>query len=126
MSHAGYDCDCVPHEAPVVRWRGIAKVVEECGELTVELGKLMAYPNGEHPDAADRGPLLRRVENELADVLAAVEFFASENSAGLDLERIHSRRAMKLVRFRGWLMAGVVMDPADRAEHESRREQEAT
>ena len=45
-------------------YRGIAKLVEECGEVLQLLGKAMAFPDGEHPDK--KGPLNERLPIELA------------------------------------------------------------
>lgn len=63
-----------------VVWPGLAKVVEECGELLQVAGKLMAYPDGEHPDGGV--PLLERLCDEIADVTAALFVFRTLN--GID------------------------------------------
>lgn len=82
-------------------WRGIFKLVEEVGELLQVLGKLGAFPTGEHPDG---GPPLRdRLEAELADVQAAIEYFRVENK----LKRLPERTEGKLKRFFGWVLTGV-------------------
>ena len=85
--------DCKGHQ-----WRGLNKLIEECGELIAVLGKLHAYPNGGHPDEHRNEPLLQRVMKELADVEAAIEFFQEANP-GLKLPE---RVVFKLNRFRGW------------------------
>ena len=56
-----------------VQWRGIHKLTEEIGELGQVIGKLGEFPSGNHPDG---GPQLRqRLEEELADVEAAILYF---------------------------------------------------
>lgn len=84
-------------------WTGIFKVLEECGELTTVLGKLGPYPDGNHPDG--KGNLIRRLEDELADVIAASTYFAENN--GLDLEYIKARIAMKKQTYDEWILTGV-------------------
>lgn len=78
-------------------WPGVAKLIEECGELQQVLGKLGAYPDGEHPDGSN---LVGRLHDELADVLAAIDFVAVVND--LDGEAIMNRLLVKRERFQGW------------------------
>lgn len=85
------------------RWAGYCKVLEECGELTAVLGKLGPYPDGEHPDGA--GNLIRRIEEELADVIAACTYFKDEN--GLDTQFIADRIERKLQTYREWVLTGI-------------------
>lgn len=66
-------------------WTGIWKVVEETGELNHQLGKAL----GGKPNA-------KLIEEELADTLAAIEFFI-ENSP-VNKKRIERRRKGKLKR----------------------------
>lgn len=79
--------------------KGLAKLIEECGELQQVAGKKLAYfyTDG-HPDGGP--PLSERLEDEMADVMAACLFVARE--LGLDIEKIHRRRARKLARFNDW------------------------
>lgn len=84
------------------KWAGIAKLQEEMGELQCILGKLSAYPSGEHPDAVYAGPLLKRLQDELGDVLAAVEFFTMMSPEDLKAEDILTRKQMKLKLFLCW------------------------
>jgi NTP pyrophosphatase (non-canonical NTP hydrolase) len=82
-------------------WPGLAKLAEECGELLQVIGKLAAYPDGgDHPDG--QGPLRQRLEDELADVSAAMEFVLQANADVL-VERA-ARRLTKLTRFWRWHM----------------------
>lgn len=77
---------------------GLAKLAEECGELTQVAAKKIAYPNTDaHPD----GSLLTlRLQDEIADVLAAIEV-VRENFK-LDASEIEFRVARKLALFRRW------------------------
>jgi NTP pyrophosphatase (non-canonical NTP hydrolase) len=78
-------------------WPGLAKLLEETGELQQVIGKLAAYPDGAHPDGTN---LTERLHDELADVMAACDFVVMVNP--LDRERIETRRARKRARFLGW------------------------
>jgi hypothetical protein len=82
-------------------WPGLAKVIEETSELGQVLGKLLAYPEGEHPDGA--GPLPERLADELADVLAAVDYLRAHAVALVPLQgHIAVRRRQKFERFQRW------------------------
>jgi len=94
------------HKKPRYSKRGGHKVTEEAGELLQVLGKLGPFPSGAHPDG--RGDLRGRLEEEIADVEAALAYFAVRN--GLDLKKIQQRRLMKIARFNHWDLTGV---PAD-------------
>lgn len=55
---------------------GLTKLMEECGELVQIAAKKSAYINTDrHPDGM--GSLRTRLENEIADVLAACTFVIS-------------------------------------------------
>lgn len=84
-------------------WRGIGKVIEECGELGQVLGKLIPFPDGNHPDG--NGDLCARVEREIADVYAALDYFVETN--GLNRREIMTCRLAKLSKFRGWGLTGL-------------------
>lgn len=79
--------------------RGLAKLIEECGELVQVAGKRLAYySTDEHPDGG--GPLSTRLEDEIADVIAAATLVAELH--GLDEERIGERTRAKYATFRAW------------------------
>lgn len=79
--------------------KGLAKLVEECGELTQIAAKKMArMDTDEHWD--NQGPLLRRLEDELADV-AAISTFVFQKF-NLSASRIKERSALKLALFQKW------------------------
>jgi NTP pyrophosphatase (non-canonical NTP hydrolase) len=77
---------------------GYAKLSEECGELVQMVGKIMAYPDGEHPDG--KGNLDERFQDELADVSAAIEYVILSNK--IKKGRFDKRKKMKLERFARW------------------------
>lgn len=78
---------------------GLAKLMEECGELTQVAAKKMACPNtDEHWDGA--GSLKTRMEEEIADVMAACEFVIGTHQ--LDQEKILRRAVLKVRTFQQW------------------------
>lgn len=78
---------------------GVAKLIEECGELQQILGKKLAYwYTDEHPDGA--GPISKRIQNEMGDVLAAIYFVAGQ--LGYDMDAILDRRDAKTKLFDTW------------------------
>lgn len=79
-------------------WPGLAKVTEECAEVIQVTQKIMAAGGGvQHWYGTN---LRRRLEEEIADVLAAAEFLTSENR--LDRQAIADRYAEKIFRFNRW------------------------
>jgi NTP pyrophosphatase (non-canonical NTP hydrolase) len=75
------------------------KLMEECGELTQIAAKKNAYPNtDEHPDR--KGSMKERLENEIADVVAACNF--AIEAYCLDEERIVERTDVKFKLFELW------------------------
>lgn len=79
--------------------KGLAKLIEECGELQQVLGKKLAYyTTDQHPDGA--GSLTQRLENEMADVYAAMDLV--RGTLGLDGIAIEIRRVKKLATFERW------------------------
>lgn len=78
---------------------GLAKLIEECGELQQVAGKKLAYfYTDHHPDGA--GPLTTRMEAEMGDVIAAILFVA--DLLHLDHDNIAARRDMKRALFEKW------------------------
>lgn len=78
--------------------RGLTKLAEECGELVQAAMKKSAYMDSKHPDK--KGDLDKRIEEEMADVLAACEFVQS--TLKLNRKAIQKRKEMKLKRFKKW------------------------
>lgn len=87
---------------------GIAKAIEEPGEFLTELGKLIAYPDGDHPDG--EGHLYERVQNEGADAIAAITWFILRNPE-FNNEAFLARIDRKMIKYSGWAMAGVTNPP---------------
>lgn len=84
----------------MMKSKGLVKLVEECGELTQVAAKRIAYPRGKHPDEYREKPLNLRIEEEIADVRAIIDFVTKKLK--LDAKRIEFRRIKKLKRFRRW------------------------
>lgn len=81
-----------------IKWPGITKLVEECGELLQACGKLMGARGAEfHWDGTN---LRQAISNEIADVLAACEFVVAH--CNLDWHEIQDRKEKKLARYHGW------------------------
>lgn len=98
---------------------GLAKMLEETGELTQVGAKRLAYfTTLTHPDGA--GSLKTRMEEEIADVEASCEFV--KGPFELDREAIARRRQMKLALFTRWHA-----DPTNGADsfHAARDEERA-
>lgn len=78
---------------------GVAKLIEECGELTQILGKKLAYWHTDvHPDGA--GSINERIEQEMGDVRAAMSFVMDR--LDLDVIAINERAAKKFRLFKSW------------------------
>jgi NTP pyrophosphatase (non-canonical NTP hydrolase) len=79
-------------------WAGLSKLSEECGETVQVIGKLIATDgNSNHWDGSD---LYDRIEEEIADVLAAAQFVIDYN--GLDQKAITQRMNQKYALFSEW------------------------
>lgn len=79
-------------------WPGTSKLIEEMGELGQVLGKLIALNGGtDHWDGTD---LAERLDEEIADVLAAIGFFVTVN--GLSWADINLRADDKKALFHRW------------------------
>jgi len=84
---------------------GLSKLTEEAGEMLQIVGKLLQYPKLQlttddrllHPDGSN---LRHRLQEEMADVIAAMEFVS--NKLQLDTEAIDKRACEKVERFRQW------------------------
>jgi len=77
---------------------GLTKLLEECGELSQVAAKLIAFPSGNHPDGGL--PLQQRLEEEIADVCAAIALVA--DNFKLDPDRIMARGDKKRAQFEAW------------------------
>ena len=79
-------------------WAGLSKLSEECGETVQVIGKLIATDGA--ADHWDGTNLYDRIEEEIADVLAAAQFVIDYN--GLNQETITSRMNQKYALFSKW------------------------
>lgn len=79
--------------------KGLTKLMEECGELVQVAAKLVAYPDGNHPDGA--GDLFMRLEQEIADVIAACRFVSLKHNQ-VNFQYIASRIEDKVAMFQKW------------------------
>jgi NTP pyrophosphatase (non-canonical NTP hydrolase) len=80
--------------------KSLIKLIEEAGELQQALAKKLAYLNtDDHPDG--KGSLKLRIEEEIADVLAAIYLVVGELC--LDDKHINGRSATKLQIYTDWL-----------------------
>jgi NTP pyrophosphatase (non-canonical NTP hydrolase) len=80
--------------------KGLAKLIEECGELQQVAGKKLAfYSTDKHPDGGP--PLSTRMEDEMADVMAAIVLVTHLHK--LDPARMHSRCMEKVAVFMAWV-----------------------
>lgn len=78
--------------------KGLAKLIEECGELQQVCGKKLAYfDTDRHPDGTQ---LSLRMQDEIADVLAAVQFVV--HKFNLDNKEINARIIRKTRMFESW------------------------
>lgn len=88
-----------PYSIGSRHWPGLGKLVEEGGELAGAAGRLIA--SGGSPEHWFRGPVLVvELEDELADAIAAIQFFIDANN--LDADRITARADEKERTYRAW------------------------
>ena len=87
-----------PYSIGSTLWPGLSKLIEECGEVSQVVGKLLGT-GGEsaHWDGSD---LRLRLQEELGDLLAAIDFVMLRN--GLDFSAIQARRSRKYELFNLW------------------------
>lgn len=81
---------------------GLGKLIEEFGEALQIAGKLIGYPElqyrrEQHPDGSI---LIDRLEDEIADSLAAIQFVMEKMK--LNSMVIDKRKTQKLDLFRKW------------------------
>lgn len=85
-----------------MRQNGLAKLVEESGEVMQVAGKMMQYPRLQHLDEVhpDGTNLRIELENELGDLHGAIAFVMTK--LDLDIQRIMDRGNEKLKLFKKW------------------------
>lgn len=79
-------------------WPGLSKLIEECGEVVQVAGKLLGA-NGD-PNHWDGTDLRERLQEELGDLVAAVQFFVER--CEVDAHAINNRTRYKLNVFAAW------------------------
>jgi NTP pyrophosphatase (non-canonical NTP hydrolase) len=82
------------------KWPGTSKLIEEMGELAQVLGKLIG--NDGAPAHWDGTDLRERLIEEIADVVAALNFFRGENLTFAESVRAQDRTDAKLRQFQAW------------------------
>jgi NTP pyrophosphatase (non-canonical NTP hydrolase) len=83
-----------------LRWPGLSKVAEESGEVVQVIGKLMG--TGGEPAHWDGSDLRVRLQEELGDLLAAVDYVLRVNPYALNELEVAVRRSQKLETFLRW------------------------
>lgn len=91
--------DAQPYGIGSDLWPGLAKLMEEMGELQQVLGKVMAC-DGPAAIYWDGQPLLPHIIDEMGDVRAAMIFFCEANDIPKGL--VHGRADEKLAKFEHW------------------------
>ncbi len=84
-------------------WPGLSKLIEECGEVGQVCGKIIG--NHGRLDHWDGTNLADRLQDEMGDVLAAIEFVMQANPI-LVRYIVEDRKAAKLKMFMEWHNAG--------------------
>lgn len=82
------------------QWPGLSKLVEECGEVTQVVGKIMGARGDASRPHWDGSDLRKRLQDELADVLAAASFVIQ--FCDLDEVAIDTRVKVKRALFEHW------------------------
>jgi NTP pyrophosphatase (non-canonical NTP hydrolase) len=96
-----------PYGIGTETWPGLAKLMEECGEVIQVLAKLVAAGSLDHTwtetDGTPRGwgDLSGALHEELGDLQAALNFFITLNDE-VDSDRIIGRSSHKFSTFCRW------------------------
>lgn len=89
---------------PGVQWAGVAKLVEEMGELQQPLGKLIMVDG--KAEAHWSGDLRLMIRDEAADVVAAIHFVLEHNFSPEDLAYVADRMVKKRRQYEEWHREG--------------------
>lgn len=81
-------------------WPGLSKLIEECGEVITIAAKLIATNGGAEHWAEES--LYTRLEEEMGDALAAIDFVITHNAHRVSRERVNEREAKKWMWYRQW------------------------
>lgn len=77
---------------------GLCKLTEECGELIQVAAKMTAY--WPKPSTHSQGELELKLEDEIGDVLAAIQFVTEK--LGLSEHDIQARVTVKYNQYKKW------------------------
>ena len=86
------------------KWRGIHKLIEECGEVLQLCGKVGAFPDEAHPSGEN---IRAKMVEELGDLRAAIDYFMVENFTQTERGHICDRRHRKFHKFADWVLTGI-------------------
>ncbi len=87
-----------PYSIGSSHWPGLSKLAEEAGEVLQVVGKILG--TGGEAQHWDGSNLRDRLQEELADLTAAIVFVVEKN--GLDVNALTSRTEEKLELFKQW------------------------
>jgi NTP pyrophosphatase (non-canonical NTP hydrolase) len=79
------------------RWQGMAKVMEEAGELIQVMAKIQG--RGGH---LDETPLMDKLIEEMGDLYAALSFFEAQNFTKRQSQAVDFRAIQKANKFADW------------------------
>lgn len=88
------------------RYFGVAKVIEETGEINQLLGKLIACPDEPHWDG--KGYVKDRLPDEIADGLASLIYFLCNNYDDKVINKVKKRMNSKLKKYNKWELSGIM------------------
>jgi NTP pyrophosphatase (non-canonical NTP hydrolase) len=91
-----------PYSLSAKEWKGLGKVIEECGELQQAAGRLIS--TGGETNHWDGGNLWTELADECADAFAAIQFFINNN--GFDIDYIYERADEKIKIYKEWSSCG--------------------
>jgi NTP pyrophosphatase (non-canonical NTP hydrolase) len=100
-----------PYGIGTETWPGLAKLMEECGEVIQVLAKLVATGSLDHTwtetDGTPRGwgDLSDALHEELGDLHAALDFFVAKNDE-VDFYKVQDRSNQKFATFCRWQTEG--------------------
>lgn len=84
-------------------YKGFYKLQEEMGELNQAMGKIGAFENGKYWDGSD---LMKPLQDELVDVMAALIYFVKTNNIEFDEARLKH----KLAKYEEWGLTPLIKE----------------
>lgn len=89
-----------PYSIGSDNWPGVAKLAEECGEVVQVIGKIIGLGGAENYMHWDGNDVREKLQEELADLWAAMTFVIKHNDVNIDI--IGARMRSKLETFEAW------------------------